>query len=95
MAMLALSASILRTSVGARLLMLNTGGAELRLKTITTKLSTTITLKIFNFARILIFHKDLILKKNINKIRFKFHGVEPCKARMIIDKYHVICKTHF
>jgi len=93
--MLALSASILGRNVGTRLLMLNTRGVELRLKTVATKLSTTITSKKFNLVRILIFYKRLVLKKNINKIIFKFYRVESCKARVIIDKYHVICKTHF
>ena len=80
MEMLVLNVSILRRNVGVRLLVFTTRGVEMRLKIVATKLSTITTLKIFKFARILIFYKGMILKENIKKSIFEFYGVEPCEA---------------
>ena len=70
MSVFSFSVTILSGGIGARELMMNTRGAKVGFEAIACKLSTTITLKIFDVSGMLVFNKILKVNKDVIKFRF-------------------------
>ena len=70
MSVFSFSVTILGRGIGARELMMNTGGAKVGFEAIACKLSTTITSKNFDASGMLVFNKILEVNKDVIKFRF-------------------------
>jgi hypothetical protein len=90
MMMLVLGHTILLWCVRARYMVKYAMRNQKILKLIRHKFTTTITLKLYNGRRELIFNKRLKLDKNSENIRFIMNEIQPGKPGKIIDKQNIV-----